>query len=187
MVSHRLRCTSAQLRQIAHDIVGYQLAPYPQLPSFARCRLLHRNGGITEVRATDLDVADKFEVWTLALSEMAVPAELDFVPWPFETWSVQVLVSDQYVVRDRDPHPELVGTEPFVHFATRPGTVPAGAISRCRVDRGLLFEGASGKHLAIAADWFPMNLFVSEDEKAIEEYVADSLHLDLEAYLRSRG
>lgn len=121
----------------------------------------------------------------MALSEMDLPAGLDFVPWPFETWKIQVLVSDEYVVRDRDPHPELVGTESFAHFATRAGTVPADAISRCRVDRGFLFEGASGRHLVIAADWFPMNLFVSEDEKAIEEYVAGSLRLDLEAYLKS--
>lgn len=141
------------------------------------------HNGVIEVCVHGRDVAPMFEVFALDLrtADAGSVQRGDWRPWPFRSWQVDVMTREEFV-EPVDPDLPTFGEPGNSQAAVRPGHVPQEATSRCLVDVGLLFTGDSGERLMIAADWFPFNLAVSEDEAEIDDFLRSCVLTSLADY-----
>ena len=105
-----------------------------------------------------------------------------FEDWPFPSWWTQVLRRAEFIIDDV-PVACTVGEHPNMQSAARPMAVPVEASASCEVTVGLLFTGPDGGRLLMGVDWTPFGMVVTDQSKAIEEFLAPCETIDLDAYL----
>ena len=144
-------------------------------------------GDLIVIGVAQRDLEYKFEVFSLWIASPQAliahdaskgwnnppPAPPEaFAAWPLQApWRVQVLRRTEFIIEDV-PVEGALGVGPYsVKDGAPPGQTPAEASASCEVAVGLLFTGANGGRLMIAADWFPETLIFTHDETEISPYV----------------
>src|SRR5258706_14367617 len=144
--SVKLRATSETLRLLERGLTGYALADY------CPCHLLLSDGSSVKVSVVGMDVAPRFECFSLALDVDRAPTEsVTAFTTPRDATAISILLREEYIEPFTGDPSDLVGQgNPTHQTAAKPGHVPKRALASCLVAHGLLIEGAKSR-LAVVA------------------------------------
>lgn len=129
------------------------------------------------------DAPEWMRQWAAQPRVAPMPPET-FELWPFRSWRVDVLRRAEWVVGDLQPPPPRFGDNPLAQSGSKPGEVPPEARATCDVAVGLLFTDPEHRRFLIGVDWLPLNMVVTKDAAAIDEYVAACEAIELATYIQ---
>lgn len=92
-----------------------------------------------------------------------------------------------WAIGDLQPPPSTFGDNPVAQNASKPGEVPPDAWAARDVAVGLLFTDPEYRRFLIGVDWLPLNMVVTEDAGAIDEYVDACQTIELTRYVEQIG
>jgi hypothetical protein len=132
------------------------------------------------------DAPEWMRQWAAQPRVAPMPPET-FEPWPLRSWRVDVLRRAEWVIGDLQSPPPTFGDNPVAQNASKPGEVPSDAWAACDVAVGLLFTDPEHRRFLIGVDWLPLNMVVTIDAAAIDEYVAACEAIELATYVQRIG
>ncbi len=181
MTMARLKTSLTTLKMLERGLTGYSCQDYRP------CDLLLSDGKALRVSVVETYVAWKFECFSLAL-DIAAPATgpaIPFVTLGADTVT-SILVREEYIEPYNGDRSSLVGQDPNVQQAVKPGHVPLSATMSCLVAYGIMIEGAESR-LVVAADWSPFNIVATTDEIRISAFLSESEVMPIPHYIEKYG
>ncbi len=177
----RIASTDADLLALAQGIARFAVVELPTTQAFiASFWFVGRDGVSGVVHPESHDIIDWFEVFPLVVRcDGPVPTNLNWEPWPFEKWSVEVLRRMDWL----SVAPTQAGDQPVPKL--KPGEAPKNA-HRQLVDVGLLFTDERGGRMIVASDPFPLTLVVTRSDHEIDAFLADCSRLKLSSYMGTK-
>jgi hypothetical protein len=175
------------LLALARGLTGYALAnngPYHNSP----CHLLLSDGSSVKVSVVGVDIAPRFECFSLAVDpDEAPPGSITAFATPKGCTTAFILIREEYIEPFTGDPSELLGQLPAMEQkAAKVGHVPKHALASCLVAYGLLVEGIKGR-LVVAADWFPFNIEATTDEVRITALLKESELVSIAHYIQQYG
>lgn len=156
-------------------------------------------GTIWSVVVDDRYCEFQFEVFSLCIENVSASWEINKIKWPkyvtplpeinfqrmpFDVGIIHVLQRGEFILSD----PGLqgaVGENPVWKSGSDPDNLPKEAEATCIVSVGLLLTGEDGSRLLVAADWFPLNLIVTQDDASIEEFTSQCTAVEISEYTKT--
>lgn len=151
-----------------------------------------KDGTLWMLSVASRDLEYKFEVFTVRIEKavsnfrLATSAPVEFRPWPFVEWRVDVLRRAEYICKPEGPI-TCVGNNPLLQCAAQPGEVPPVALSSCIVAAGLLFTGSDQNRLLICVDWMPFNMIVTQEQTTIDDIIQTCQVISVDDYVQEPG
>ncbi|MFC4348126.1 hypothetical protein ACFO5Q_09745 [Kordiimonas lipolytica] len=149
-----------RLKTDVSQISVYKTEPYPSAVSFELS-----NGGVVTLTARSEDVAPRFEVFPLQVTDRRIAGDADLVIPCGKVARVEVLKKAEWdepassaVIED------LLGQADGATLQCEGGAsdTPENAINRVRLDAGIRCRLADGKEFAVATSMFPFSLYVAD-------------------------